>query len=858
MQCLGDGDCTEGDATKCDLATNTCVECTSTDLTNCETRETCVDRVCECPLSCAIGDGVNSYECGTITTCGSNTEKCGENYNCAELLGIETHTGCTNNFWDTSSTECLAKERNGGNMRNCQKMIPTCGLNGCLDNENWANINTGLFCDSTDVCQNDVFYTGKVCTSGACSLGTGAPCADATCFDIGDGTYSQTTDSICVDVSGGNDYCSNQITTPCNTGYACNDAGTACATSCATDEDCVTGYGCVDGECGLCDISVAGWSVSTAREGDEVSLVVEGNKFCDGVEVEFFYLMEQDALLNPDDSVNTMPANAVFSGSTATGTWTAEWQDDTDGGQTNPPEYRFKTRRVNSNEEIVSTTDLEVTSCGDSIIDTEEACDDGANNGNDGYCKSDCSGVKTYCGDGTIQDDPPNDNGGVEVCDDGANNGVDGSCKSDCSGVKTYCGDGETQPLNDNGENEACDGETGCVNCAWAPEVRWVNSVGVEITEKAVVLGSTEIHMNLRYTGFADGTTVNFEVWDNDLVNNGVRTVSEGNAISLSTIDGETTATWILTQADKDDIDGVLENYEGFYSKVLDSSSSQVGENSGPLKIVISEADCSLINLCSDYETSGECNADETLCQVGPASAPGEINCGVNGVECLCAWDDSAAGTAEDPKCKPAYTEPTECGNSFLDPGEQCGEGNPVTLGCEDFDNFESSTINPLSVLSCSDCMFDTNGCTGGNGVGVCGDGIVNVGEQCESATDVADLGCSDFGFSGDEALGCYPAGNVNECYVDTSNCGGDSREPCIVTRTINADGACDEGTPNMLEYSWVSKKPDGTICDSGSSATPCPAQAQLPFFGWFGVVVSVLLITTIYLVVAVKRKKKD
>ncbi len=63
--------------------------------------------------------------------------------------------------------------------------------------------------------------------------------------------------------------------------------------------------------------------------------------------------------------------------------------------------------------------------CGDGQTEIGEACDDGANNGQYGYCKVDCSGSGPRCGDGVVHA------GQGEECDDGnvvSNDGCSASC----------------------------------------------------------------------------------------------------------------------------------------------------------------------------------------------------------------------------------------------------------------------------------------------------------------------------------------------------------------------------------------------------------------------------------------------
>ncbi len=61
--------------------------------------------------------------------------------------------------------------------------------------------------------------------------------------------------------------------------------------------------------------------------------------------------------------------------------------------------------------------------CGDGIIDADEECDDGEDNGSGQICNEDCT--LNVCGDGIIGPD--------EACDDGENNGDNKACLSDCT-----------------------------------------------------------------------------------------------------------------------------------------------------------------------------------------------------------------------------------------------------------------------------------------------------------------------------------------------------------------------------------------------------------------------------------------
>ena len=91
--------------------------------------------------------------------------------------------------------------------------------------------------------------------------------------------------------------------------------------------------------------------------------------------------------------------------------------------------------------------------CGDGIVDPDEACDDGEQNGAQSPCTPDCQ--QNICGDGY--------DAASELCDDGNQDNGDG-CTAAC--VPELCGDGIVAP-----PTETCDQDSnspnndGCVDC---------------------------------------------------------------------------------------------------------------------------------------------------------------------------------------------------------------------------------------------------------------------------------------------------------------------------------------------------------------------------------------------------------
>jgi len=99
------------------------------------------------------------------------------------------------------------------------------------------------------------------------------------------------------------------------------------------------------------------------------------------------------------------------------------------------------------------------------------------------------------------------------------------------------------------------------------------------------------------------------------------------------------------------------------------------------------------------------------------------------------------------------------CGNGIIDAGEQCdGTNFGLITGCSDFDDFTGGN------LLCVDCKFNTVNCTGGNDFGPCGDNIINKGETCDGTNFGPITGCQDFDEFTDGILACD-----DTCQFDTS-----------------------------------------------------------------------------------------
>jgi len=112
------------------------------------------------------------------------------------------------------------------------------------------------------------------------------------------------------------------------------------------------------------------------------------------------------------------------------------------------------------------------------------------------------------------------------------------------------------------------------------------------------------------------------------------------------------------------------------------------------------------------------------------------------------------------------------CGDNIINnfPGEQC-DGNPDdgALGMYDWGNITSCSDIGFTggTLECSNCEFDTSRCTSPAGDGFCGDGELNPGENCEPALLDGSISCLDFDDFSGGILGCNP----NTCDFDITQC---------------------------------------------------------------------------------------
>jgi len=104
-----------------------------------------------------------------------------------------------------------------------------------------------------------------------------------------------------------------------------------------------------------CDLTNATWSQINVNNGTLVNMIVTGSN-CDGEQINF--TVWEDDLFSGNDPPVTQPLDVNFVGSTATGSWQAEYQPDGIGGINDPPEFFYVVTVLSNASETVDSQAL--------------------------------------------------------------------------------------------------------------------------------------------------------------------------------------------------------------------------------------------------------------------------------------------------------------------------------------------------------------------------------------------------------------------------------------------------------------------------------------------------------------------
>jgi len=322
----------------------------------------------------------------------------------------------------------------GSGNRACTGSNKVVGLSGST-NAHAENPNLNNY--ATDVCYGDLSCTAR---TGSCLTGESLVLSLSSSTNAHlarDSSYSQ---NICCSIGApppGEGVCGDgTIQSPNGDGIneQCDDGNTAngdgCSSTCQTEDP------------GNCTLTSASWSATEAIEGSLVNLDVVTSGCSDGI-IMSFEVWEDDVV--GDDPVSINPLNRIISGNSATGTWTAEWQEDASGD----PEYYFIATISSTGENMQSSNLLTVTlpPPSDPVILCSDYTDQTS-------CESDIFSVAEFSVEEIIGDDAFCENGDITcLCEWNVTGSVCNAVWEELD-VPTggTCGNGEIDP------GEQCDG----------------------------------------------------------------------------------------------------------------------------------------------------------------------------------------------------------------------------------------------------------------------------------------------------------------------------------------------------------------------------------------------------------------
>lgn len=426
-------------------------------------------------------------------------------------------------------------------------------------------------------------------------------------------------------------------------------------------------------------------------------------------------------------------------------------------------------------------------SCGDGLCEGVENCD---------ICPGDCCD-SAVCGDGTVQ--------GGEVCDgDTRACTVDGyageeSCAGDCAGydacvASEFCGDGSV-----NGDEE-CDGPNldgqSCASLGYS---------GGSLTCSACTFDTSGCTGATCGNGVVEGTEV-----------------CDGNAESCS-VDGYAGSRTCNTACDGFNAcvatescgDGVINGNEACDGSDLGGAScASLGFGGGTLSCaacVLDTSACEPLASCGNglVDPGEECDGGTRACT--------EFGYDMGTATCSdCVWNLA--------ECQMA----TLCGNGIVDDGEECDGGN------------QSCTINGYDgAQQCrADCAgYDTCATTQS-----CGDGVKNGDEVCDGE-DLDGMTCELFGFIGGELACDACVWDMTDCEIDVlcgnglldegEECDGTTGVPdgyrCTAACRLEAIATCGNGVVDPGEECDDGNTNDVDACSNACTTNPCADESCDP-----------------------------
>ncbi|AKT39088.1 DUF4215 domain-containing protein [Chondromyces crocatus] len=345
--------------------------------------------------------------------------------------------------------------------------------------------------------------------------------------------------------------------------------------------------------------------------------------------------------------------------------------------------------------------------CGDGVVGPGEVCDDGAQNGQYGRCRTDCSGLGPRCGDGITN--------GPEQCDDGNQSNTD-ACLNTC--MMAACGDGFVQAGVEQCDDGNQSNNDACLNtCIPAFCGDGFTRAGVEQCDDGNQSNNDACLNTCAHATCGDG-----------FIRTGVEQCDDGNQSNndacLNTCVPATCGDGFVRTGVEQCDDGNQSNNDACLNTCTNAACGDGFVRTG-------------VEQCDDGNQS---NNDACLNTCTNATCgDGFVQTGVE------ACDDG--NQIDNDECRNNCSRPG-CGDGVLQPGEACDDGNQSN---------DDGCLNTCIVASCGDGFVrtgveecddgnqdDTDECVEGCVEAACGDGFVQEGvEDCDDGNTTSGDGCS-------------------------------------------------------------------------------------------------------------------
>ncbi len=301
---------------------------------------TCPDGDIDSGETCDDGDSNNGDGCSSSCQIEWGYECSGEPSNCWLSCGdggIDAGEDCDGS--NLNGQNCISQGFDGGNLDcdmtggdACTFDTDNCFVDTCGD----GNLDSG----NGETCDDGNTNNGEGCSS-SCQIEFGWECDNSpmpsNCWlSCGDGT---------------------------DDGEECDDGNVQPDDGCSATCTVESGYVC-NGWPSVCDppiecsISNVYWTEITVEEGNLAHINIETANCNDGETISI--IIRESDNFGSDDDVTNNPANVQTTANSASASWVAEYQEDTEPFEENPPEYYIEARVISTDHAAQSIL-LEVT-----------------------------------------------------------------------------------------------------------------------------------------------------------------------------------------------------------------------------------------------------------------------------------------------------------------------------------------------------------------------------------------------------------------------------------------------------------------------------------------------------------------